>query len=100
MSLLTAEQWAHEVVTAQGRTVPATETAWLRAREVCVHTVDLARGIGFGDLPADLLTALVDDITAKRGTVPAQDGPLPEIAAWLAGRPHSMTDAPALGTWL
>ena len=28
--------------TAQGRTVPATEIPWLRAREVCVHAVDLA----------------------------------------------------------
>ncbi|PPJ08874.1 maleylpyruvate isomerase [Nocardia nova] len=100
MAALTDEQWAREVVTAQGRTVPATETVWLRAREVCVHTVDLDRGIGFGDLPADFLTALVDDITAKRGTVPAADGPLPQIAAWLAGRPHLPTGAPALGPWL
>jgi maleylpyruvate isomerase len=100
MTALTGAQWTREVVTAQGRTVPATEIAWLRAREICVHTVDLARGIGFGDLPEDFLTALVEDITAKRGTVPAFDGPLPDEAAWLAGRPHSTPGAPALGPWL
>ena len=100
MANLTDEQWATSVVTAQGRTVPASETPWMRAREVCVHAVDLDRGVGFGDLPADFLEALVDDITAKRGEVPAVDGPLPEVVAWLAGRPHSLTDAPVLGAWL
>ena len=29
------------MVTAQGRTVPASETPWMRAREVMVHAVDL-----------------------------------------------------------
>jgi maleylpyruvate isomerase len=100
MAALTEEQWSHEVVTAQGRTVPATEIPWLRAREVCVHAVDLDLGIGFGDLPDDFLHALVEDIRAKRGDAPAVAGPLPEVAAWLAGRPHSLTDAPDLGPWL
>ncbi|MFE7719680.1 maleylpyruvate isomerase family mycothiol-dependent enzyme [Nocardia rhizosphaerihabitans] len=100
MAALTDEQWATRVVTAQGRTVPATETPWLRAREVYVHAVDLAGDIGFGDLPDVFLTALVEDITAKRGAVPTDDGPLPEVAAWLAGRPHTLVGAPALGPWL
>lgn len=100
METLTDEQWRTEVVTAQGRTVPATETPWLRAREVCVHVVDLARGSGFGDLPHDFLAALVEDIIAKRGEIPTVDGPLAEVAAWLAGRPHTLADAPALGPWL
>ncbi|MFC0526620.1 maleylpyruvate isomerase family mycothiol-dependent enzyme [Phytohabitans kaempferiae] len=97
---LTMAQWAHEIRTAQGRLLPATEIPWLRAREVMVHTVDLALGIGFADLPADFLSALVSDIKAKRGDVPAVDARLPEVAAWLAGRPHSLTDAPDLGPWL
>ncbi|MFE6287417.1 maleylpyruvate isomerase family mycothiol-dependent enzyme [Streptomyces sp. NPDC057877] len=98
---LTDEQWGREVVTAQGRTVPATELPWMRAREVCVHAVDLGTGVvTFADLPKGFLTALVAEIRAKRGLAELPDGPLPEAAAWLAGRPHSLPGAPALGPWL
>ncbi|MFF4795296.1 maleylpyruvate isomerase N-terminal domain-containing protein [Streptomyces sp. NPDC001276] len=98
---LTDEQWQHQVVTAQGRTVPATELPWMRAREVCVHAVDLGTGVvTFADLPKGFLTALVAEISAKRGLTELPDGPLPEVAAWLAGRPHSLADAPELGPWL
>ena len=102
MGRLTAEQWQTEVVTAQGRTVPATETPWMRAREVCVHAVDLGTGVSFADLPEGFLTALIEDIKGKRGLADTEivDGPLPEVAAWLAGRPHRLTDAPELGPWL
>lgn len=100
LAALTDEQWTHEVRTVQGRVLPATEIPWLRAREVLVHAVDLAAGINFHDLPADFLGALIADITAKRGDVPPVDGPLPEVAAWLAGRPHTLTNAPDLGPWL
>ncbi|MDQ6525867.1 maleylpyruvate isomerase family mycothiol-dependent enzyme [Nocardioides sp. LHD-245] len=97
---LTEDRWSHEVRTVQGRSLPATEIPWLRAREVLVHAVDLDTGIAFADLPADFLDALVTDVTAKRGDVPHVTGPLPEVAAWLAGRPHTLTDAPDLGPWL
>ncbi|XKK62639.1 maleylpyruvate isomerase family mycothiol-dependent enzyme [Streptomyces sp. ARC32] len=98
---LTEAQWGHRVVTAQGRTVPATELPWMRAREVCVHAVDLGTGVvTFADLPKGFLTALVAEIKAKRGLTDLPVGPLPEVAAWLAGRPHSLTDAPELGPWL
>ncbi|MFD4951299.1 maleylpyruvate isomerase N-terminal domain-containing protein [Streptomyces sp. NPDC058451] len=98
---LTGEQRQHKVVTAQGRTVPATELPWMRAREVCVHAVDLGAGVvTFADLPKGFLTALVAEISAKRGLTELPDGPLPEVAAWLAGRPHSLADAPELGPWL
>ncbi|WP_217245058.1 maleylpyruvate isomerase family mycothiol-dependent enzyme [Streptomyces sp. AC602_WCS936] len=97
---LTEAQWGHQVVTAQGRTVPATELPWMRAREVCVHAVDLGTGVAFADLPKGFLTALVAEIKAKRGLAELPDGPLPEVAAWLAGRPHSLIDAPELGPWL
>ncbi|MGW4022387.1 maleylpyruvate isomerase N-terminal domain-containing protein [Streptomyces sp. NPDC005009] len=98
---LTEEQWGHQVVTVQGRTVPATELPWMRAREVCVHAVDLGTGVvTFADLPKGFLTALVAEIRAKRGLTELPDGPLPEVAAWLAGRPHSLTDVPELGPWL
>ncbi|MEU9157104.1 maleylpyruvate isomerase N-terminal domain-containing protein [Streptomyces sp. NPDC048417] len=98
---LTDEQWQSKVVTAQGRTVPATELPWMRAREVCVHVVDLGSGVvTFADLPRGFLAALAEEIRAKRGLAGLPDGPLPEVAAWLAGRPHSLADAPELGPWL
>lgn len=109
MDRLTDEQWAGEVRTAQGRTVPATETPWMRAREVCVHAVDLAvpserGGLTFADLSDDFNRALSDDIRTKRGLaeLPAAvaRAPLPEVTAWLAGRPHTLADAPELGPWL
>lgn len=97
---MSPEHWTSEVVTAQGRTVPATEIPWLRAREVCVHAVDLDLGIGFADLPDDFLEALCLDVVTKRGAVPDVDGSLPERAAWLTGRPHRLVGAPALEPWL
>lgn len=100
MAALSEAQWSRHVVTAQGRTVSATEIPWLRAREVCVHVVDLDLGIGFSDLPTDFLEALAADIVVKRGGASLVDGPLPEVAAWLAGRLHSLPDAPDLGPWL
>lgn len=115
MAGLTAPQWRTEVVTAQGRTVPASETPWMRARELMVHAVDLEAGITFADLPADFLVALGDDIAAKRSAAAGTDaagpalvveptdstsrweiagsgepvvvtGPLPAVTAYLAGR--------------
>ena len=107
---LTDAEWAHEVVTAQGRTVPASETPWMRAREVMVHSVDLDGGISFDDLPADFLHALEADIRAKRTAsgheVPEVTGPHAHVVAWLAGRDHhdvTTTDgtaAPTLPAWL
>jgi maleylpyruvate isomerase len=97
---LTDEQWTHQVTTAQGRHVPATEIPWLRAREVCVHAVDLDAGVGFADLPADFLEALAADVRAKRGDVPDVAGPLAEQVAWLTGRRHALTGAPEIGAWL
>lgn len=127
---LSEAEWQHEVVTAQGRTVPASETPWMRTREVMVHAVDLDGGVTFDDLPADFLEALATDIVGKRsasggpavhveptGTdtcwqVPGEGepatvtGPLAQVVAWLAGRPHhdvATADggpAPLLPPWL
>lgn len=122
-------QWQAPVVTAQGRTVPATELPWMRAREVCVHAVDLDNSPTFADLPADFLAALCDDVVAKRakdggpalvleaaGTgafwkLPGEGEPtviagdLHGITAYLTGRAHPLTTAdggpvPALARWL
>lgn len=119
--------WRAEVVTAQGRTVPATEIPWLRAREVYVHAVDLDAGVGFADLPTDFLTRLTDEVVAKRsdGTGPAAtlravdtggtweiagtgapapvEASLAELAAWLTGRAVTTADGgrlPELSPWL
>ncbi|MGW0173301.1 maleylpyruvate isomerase family mycothiol-dependent enzyme [Rhodococcus sp. NPDC003322] len=129
MDRLTDEQWSRPIVTAQGRTVPATEIPWLRTREVCVHAVDLGTGTTFADLPADFLAALGDDIVAKRSAAPAVAlrleatdadiawdlpgtdaavtvaAPLADLIAYLSGRAAdlSTTDgspAPALPAWL
>ncbi|MBB6548551.1 maleylpyruvate isomerase family mycothiol-dependent enzyme [Nonomuraea rubra] len=79
LSELDEHQWSRPVRTAQGRTVPAAEVPWMRAREVMVHAVDLGAGVGFGDLPADFLASLIDDITTKRSG--AGDGPALALTA-------------------
>jgi uncharacterized protein (TIGR03083 family) len=90
---LTASMWANNVVTAQGRTVPATELVWMRFREVAVHAIDLGRGIGFVDLPGEAVAKLVGEIVAKRLAA----GEAPALAAWLTGRTNA---GPVFGPWL
>jgi maleylpyruvate isomerase len=55
-------QWDHPVVTAQGREVPVRETAWMRAKEVWVHAVDLGNGGSFHDFPAEMNDRIIDDV--------------------------------------
>jgi uncharacterized protein (TIGR03083 family) len=123
MDALTDEQWLTEVVTAQGRRVPATELPWMRAREVWVHAADLDAEVTFAALPEELLVALCEDIVAKRAQAPAVavvleadghrwqlpgpdapvrvTGSLPDVAAYLTGRSHRLADtAPTLPVWL
>jgi maleylpyruvate isomerase len=104
---LTTDQVDVPVRTGQGRTIPARDIAWLRAREVCVHAVDLDLGVTFADLPEDFLAALCADVevTRRRDWPPDTAGPLHQRVAWLTGRPHSavLTDgsrARDLGPWL
>ncbi len=54
--------WHHEVRTAQGRLVPATETIWIRTREVWIHAVDLNNGGRFTDFPPELINLLLPDL--------------------------------------
>jgi maleylpyruvate isomerase len=90
---LPEDAWQHEVVTAQGRTVAATEIPWMRTREVAVHAVDLGTGIGFDDLPDELNTAVALDVVRKR----SGNGEAAALAEWLTGR---ASQAPVLGPWL
>jgi len=123
MAGLDDARWNAPVVTAQGRTVPATELPWMRAREVCVHAVDLATGLSFADLPADFLGALCADVVGKRSAAPGPalvltatdtaqrwtlpgngepvevEGALHDITAYLTGRPGPLTE-PVLAAWL
>jgi maleylpyruvate isomerase len=103
--------WHHKVRTIQGREVPATETVWMRTREVWMHAVDLDNGATFTDIPEPVLERLLKDITGAwhtRGTdtglfvkVTDRDltfgdptsasptmvsGPLAAVVEWAAGR--------------
>ncbi|MEO3887265.1 maleylpyruvate isomerase family mycothiol-dependent enzyme [Nonomuraea sp. B5E05] len=94
MDRLPEQAWNALVVTARGRTVPAAEIVWMRTREVTVHAVDLANGVGFADLPEEVNAALIADALdthAKGGEAAAG------LAAWLTGR---NAQPPALGPWL
>ena len=93
MDSLPATKWGASVLTAHGRTVPATEIVWMRAREVAVHSIDLATGLTFSALPEQLNTALALDVVTKR----AGKGEAAELAEWLTGR---SAQPPTLGPWL
>jgi maleylpyruvate isomerase len=94
MARLTDAQWQAQVRTSRGEPMPATRIPWMRSREVMIHAVDFGTGLTFADLPTDFLEALCEDIRTERGDVPEVHGPLPEIAAYLAGRPYSSVTDP------
>jgi maleylpyruvate isomerase len=106
MTELTDEQWRAPVLNTQGRQILATAVPWMRSREVMIHAVDLGVGVTFPDLPSDFLEALTEDIRTTRGDVPELIGPLPQIAAYLAGRSYDGvltvegTPAEPLPRWL
>jgi maleylpyruvate isomerase len=58
--------WHRQVITAQGRTVPASKIPWLRAREVGIHAIDLLAGSDFDDLPPGMCDALLLDVATHR----------------------------------
>jgi maleylpyruvate isomerase len=93
LDAMSDESWEHEVVTAQGRTVRATEIVWMRTREVAIHAIDLGTGVGFEDLEDDLVAALVRDVVGLR----LRRGEGPTLASWLTGRGHAGRD---LGPWI
>ena len=118
---LAAEAWDATVRTGRGRRITAAEVPWLRIRESWVHTVDLAAGASFADLPPSLVDALLDDVVAdlaaatsdgdveplrlvdtttdrtlSLGTATAADptevrGPAPDLLGWLTGRTTGAT---------
>ena len=118
-----ASAWTAEVRNAQGRTVPAAEVPWMRAKEMWVHGVDLDAGLAFADLPAGFCVALVDEVLglfatrdqALDVTIVATDadrtwgsgrtavrGPVTAVAAWLTRSDASGLDGdvPPPPAWL
>jgi maleylpyruvate isomerase len=110
-------RWAHEVRTAQGRTVPASETLWMRSREVWLHAVDLDTGARVNEIPEQVLARLLADVVGmwhkrdqldglavstsgpdgplRLGTEDAHvevTGPLADVVAWATGRTGQALD--------
>jgi maleylpyruvate isomerase len=108
---LPGPRWSTEVRTAQGRTVPASETLWMRSREVWLHAVDLDTGSRISEIPEGVLVRLLSDVVAmwgkrdvldglavssagpdgpvRLGSEHARDevtGSLPDLVAWATGR--------------
>jgi maleylpyruvate isomerase len=126
LDTLPASAWDAKIITAQGLTRSASEIPWMRVREVYIHGIDLTAGTTWADLPAEFLTDLLDDVTARRSVkgggpalaVAATDtghtwevagagaplpvsAPLADLAAYLTGRPApELRAAPALPAWL
>ena len=73
------EAWRAPVRTALGRVVPASETVWMRTREVWVHAVDLDNGGSFDDFPAELVDALLADVVGAWRRRPGPDGVPPLV---------------------
>lgn len=118
---LSERAWRAQVRTAQGRLVPATETVWMRAREVWVHGIDLDNGAQFDDVPTVVLESLLADIVGiwrrtgsgdglvleVTGVAPIQigpavrqvvSGPLGAVVRWATGRgPAGLTNTEPVG---
>jgi len=65
--------WTAQVVTGQGRTVPAGELPWMRTREVWIHALDLGAGGGFADFPPAMLDRLITEAVAKHRAMGVPD---------------------------
>jgi maleylpyruvate isomerase len=91
LDLLDETTWQAPVRSALGRPLPAAEVPWMRVREVWLHAVDLDAGVGMADLPADVVDALLDDVTgmlsARAGSPALRLDPTDRERAWALGAP-------------
>jgi maleylpyruvate isomerase len=85
--------WQAQVRTAQGRTVPAAETVWMRSREVWIHAVDLDNGAQFGDFPDIVLESLLTDIVGMWRRKNCGDGLVLEVPGMA---PVAVSDGPGI----
>lgn len=76
---LPASAWDADVRTAQGRTVAASESVWMRTKEVWIHAVDLDNGAQFGDFPEVVLESLLTDIVGMWRAKGVGDGLVIEV---------------------
>jgi maleylpyruvate isomerase len=129
MDKLDDEHWATEVVTAQGRHLPAASLPWLRSRELWIHATDLYAAADFSDFPPVLLDELLVDVLQRRRDAlgetvhvrptdreltplvdqPAAvwiEGRTADLVRWLTGRgaaniqTSNRSALPILGPWL
>lgn len=60
--------WQTKVLDAKGRTTPAANVPWMRAREVWIHAIDLHCGARFDQVPEVVTDALIAEaVTRLRG---------------------------------
>ncbi|WP_308257847.1 maleylpyruvate isomerase family mycothiol-dependent enzyme [Pseudonocardia lacus] len=79
------EAWQARVGGQGGRSFPASDIPWMRAREMWVHSVDLDVGASLADAPAPMLVAVLDDAATTIGASP-QCPPLALVATDLDRR--------------
>lgn len=124
-SALPSEAWNAKVRTAQGRTVAAVESVWMRTREVWVHAVDLDNGAQFSQFPNPVLETLLTEVITKweaqgvdgnpclevidtflvsvgeQAIHPTVHGTLPDVVMWATGRARADTTGwPTPPVWL
>lgn len=80
---LPGSAWEAEITNVQGRPMLAHQVPWLRLRELWFHLVDLDRGVGFEDLPAELVESFVDSVVGQFADNP--DVPSVRLEAELPG---------------
>lgn len=126
---LRSEAWSVTVKTPQGKPVPASETLWMRSREVWIHAVDLDTGATFETVPPVVQETLFDEVVAGwRGagmtvTVDGEStgaigvsidngadasdisvhGAMPALLSWMTGRGNAgvtPADGPSAPAWL
>lgn len=71
VSSLPDRAWDHQVRTNSARIVAASFIPWMRVREVYIHAVDLGAGTTVTEIPAEVRTAMLD-----------------EVVQFLSARPH------------
>ncbi|MDF5753209.1 maleylpyruvate isomerase family mycothiol-dependent enzyme [Spongiactinospora sp. TRM90649] len=120
------ESWDAKVRHRSGAVFSGRDLPWLRVREVWIHSVDMNTGVGFDRFPADLVDALLSDVSrdlpkregcpavvlapsdrdrtweiAGAGAAVTADAPAAGLLAWTIGRaPAPGASLPALPAWL
>lgn len=123
------ERRSYQVISGQGRQIPARDVPWLRVREAWLHLVDLDAGYDVDNLPGMMAWALTADVAGwmtsrieatadlrvdGHGTIRLGPGPTAtsvitgspqRFAGWLTGRSgtsglSAAGDFPDLPRWL